>query len=587
MPISVLALIVAAITGALSPSPSISYEINIDSARTDAIGVTIHLRNAPARVQLAMKVHPEYDARFWRYVEFQTPNVRRADTTLWEASMPNGTGDIHYTIHLPPDTTGTRRAWQCVVRRDGAFVNPPDVLLYLPQFADAPTTIAIHAPASWQLATALSLKAPRMLEAPNAAVMLDAPIMLGRLRRWAFDAGGTRFVVAYWPLPNATQFDTTEFLGNIRAITREALGVFRSAPTSTFWFLLQDGADDALEHQSSVAIGVPSAALARDPRAHAVQIAHEFFHTWNLVAIHPDGYGELTFRRSPANGGLWLGEGVTLHYADVLVRRAKLTDSADTRAGHLEGLLSRYYGVPWATTVSPEAASLAFGQTIVENPNATSGYYLQGELLGEALDAAIRDSTHDQRSLDDVMRALYDRSRSGKGFSSQDVEHVAGAVCGCRLAAFFDRQIRAAGLIDLAPAAARLGWRIVVDTVPAMDAAGKPVPDLRFNIGSVGDSAVALAITYPRGAWARAGVRTRDVVESVNRARPSTVGQLLATLRPLHAGDTVSLDLRRNGKPVHVDMILRGYDRPRVRLVDVANVTPEQRSRRARWLGGW
>jgi len=76
-------------------------------------------------------------------------------------------------------------------------------------------------------------------------------------------------------------------------------------------------------------------------------------------------------------------------------------------------------------------------------------------------------------------------------------------------------------------------------------------------------------------------------VESVNRARPSTVGQLLATLRPLHAGDTVSLDLRRNGKPVHVDMILRGYDRPRVRLVDVANVTPEQRSRRARWLGGW
>jgi len=344
MPISALAFIVAAITGALSPSPSISYEITIDSARTDAIGVTIHLRNAPARVQLAMKVHPEYDARFWRYVEFQAPNVRRADTTLWEASIPNGTADIRYTIHLPPDTTGTRRAWQCVVRHDGAFVNPPDVLLYLPQFADAPATIAIHAPASWQLATALSSKAPRTLDAPNAAVMLDAPIMFGRLRRWTFDDGGTRFVVAYWPLPNATPFDTTAFVANVRTITREALGVFQSAPTSAFWFLLQDGADDALEHQSSVAIGVPSASLARDPRAHAVQIAHEFFHTWNLVAIHPDSYGELTFRRSPANGGLWLGEGVTLRYADVLVRRAKLTDSTDTRAGHLESLLSRYYG---------------------------------------------------------------------------------------------------------------------------------------------------------------------------------------------------------------------------------------------------
>src|SRR6185503_10620984 len=203
--------------------------------------------------------------------------VRRADTTLWEASMPNGTADIRYTIHLPPDTTGTRRAWQCVVRRDGAFVNPPDVLLYLPQFADAPATITIQSPKSWRIATALASTAPRTLSAPNAAVMLDSPIMLGRLSQWAFEAGGTRFVVAYWPLPNATPFDTTAFVANIRAITREALAVFRSAPTSAFWFLLQDGAEDALEHQSSVAIGVPSAALARDARAHGVQIAHEFF----------------------------------------------------------------------------------------------------------------------------------------------------------------------------------------------------------------------------------------------------------------------------------------------------------------------
>jgi predicted metalloprotease with PDZ domain len=584
---SIFALLVAASTSVPSPRPTISYDITIDSARADVIGVTIHLRNAPTRVQLAMKVHPEYDARFWRYVEFESKNVRRADTTLWEAPVANGSADIRYTIRLPRDTTSLRRAWQCVVRSDGALINPPDVLLYLPQFADAPATIAIHAPASWRIATALAAAGPRALSAPSAAEMLDSPIMLGHIRQWDFDAGGTRFVVAYWPLPNATPFDPTAFVANIGAITREALGIFRSAPTSAFWFLLQDGAEDALEHQSSVAIGVPSAALARDPRAHAVDIAHEFFHTWNLVAIHPDSYGELTYRRSPANGGLWLGEGVTLHYADVLVRRARLTDSANTRVRHLEGLLTRYYSVPWSTTVSPEAASLAFGQTMIENPNATSGYYLQGELLGEALDAAIRDSTHEQRSLDDLMRALYEDSRSGKGFSSQDVEHAASKVCGCRLASFFDRQVRRAGLIDLAPAAARLGWRIVVDTVAFVDEAGVPVPDLRFNVGSVGDSAIALAVTYPAGAWARSGVRTGDVVESLNGARVSNVGQLFATLRRLRVGDAASLNLRRSGAPVHIDMILRGYDRPRVRLVDLPIVTAEQRAKRARWIGGW
>jgi predicted metalloprotease with PDZ domain len=587
MTTSTLALILAAAASATSPRPSIRYEIAVDSARTDAIGVILHLRNAPKLVQLAMKVHPEYDARFWRYVEFETKNVRRADTTLWEVSVANGSADIRYTIRLPRDTASSRRAWQCVVRGDGALINPPDVLLYLPQFADAPATIAIHAPASWRIATALATAGPRALSAPNAEEMLDSPIMLGRIRQWGFDAGGTRFVVAYWPLPNATPFDTTAFVSNVRAIANEAIAVFRSAPSSTFWFLIQDGAADALEHQSSVTIGVPSAALARDPRANAVQIAHEFFHTWNLVAIHPDNYGELTYRRSPANGGLWLGEGVTLHYADVLVRRARLTDTADTRARHLEGLLSRYYSVPWSTTVSPEAASLAFGQTLLENPNATSGYYLQGELLGEGLDAAIRDSTRDKRSLDDVMLALYERSRSGKGFSSQDVEHVASAVCGCRLASFFDRQVRAPGLIDLAPAAARLGYRIAVDTIPAVDAEGTPVPDLRFNVAVVGDTAVALAATYATGSWARAGVRTGDVVESVNGVHPSTVSQLLAALRRLRVGDTVSLDVRRHGAAAHVNVILRGYESPRVRLVDTKTIAPEQRQRRARWLDGW
>lgn len=587
MTISVLTLFLAASTTLSSPRPTISYEINLDSTRTDVIGVTIHLRNAPARVQLAMKVHPEYDARFWRYVQFESPNVRRADTTLWEASVSNGAADIRYTIRVPRDTASSRRAWQCVVRSDGALINPPDVLLYLPQFADAPTTIAIRAPASWRIATALSTTTPRTLSAPNAAEMLDSPIMLGRLRQWAFGAGETHFVVAYWPLPNAAPFDTTAFVANVRAIANGALGIFRSAPRSPFWFLIQDGANDALEHQSSVTIGVPSAALARDPRANAAQIAHEFFHTWNLVAIHPDNYGELTYRRSPANGGLWLGEGVTLHYADVLVRRAKLTDTSDTRVRHLESLLSRYYAAPWSTTVSPEAASLAFGQTLVENPNATSGYYLQGELLGEALDAAIRDSTHDKRSLDDVMRALYDQSRGGKGFSSRDVEHVTGSVCNCRLAAFFDRQVRAAGLIDLAPAAARLGYRIVVDTIAAVDAEGIPVPDLRFNVALVGDTAVALAVAYPAGAWARAGVRTGDVVLTVNGVHPSNVGQLLSTLRRMRVGDTVSLNLYRGGKPLHVNLLLRGYQRPRARLVELSDVTPAQRSARALWLQGW
>jgi predicted metalloprotease with PDZ domain len=186
---------------------------------------------------------------------------------------------------------------------------------------------------------------------------------------------------------------TMSYQNAYRKIAEGAFDVFGSAPFRSYWFLIQDGADDALEHRASVTVGAPSNELARNPRARLNQIAHEFFHTWNLVAIHPDDYGQLMNHRVAPTRGLWLGEGVTLHYADVLARRAGQTAPGDTRVAHLEMLLSRYYVAPWSARVSPEAASLAFGASLVTNPDATGGYYLQGELIGQALDAAIRDST--------------------------------------------------------------------------------------------------------------------------------------------------------------------------------------------------
>src|SRR5207245_7398672 len=41
--------------------------------------------------------------------------------------------------------------------------------------------------------------------------------------------------------------------------------------------------------------------------------------------------------------------------------------------------------------------------------NTGVSYYLKGELIGLVLDLAIRDRTRGRRSLDDVMRVLYER----------------------------------------------------------------------------------------------------------------------------------------------------------------------------------
>jgi predicted metalloprotease with PDZ domain len=294
----------------------------------------------------------------------------------------------------------------------------------------------------------------------------------------------------------------------------------------------------------------------------------------------------LAYHKPPPTRGLWWGEGVTLYYADLFLRRSGVYDSTHSRVDRIGSLLSRYAAAPWARRVSPEAASLAFGEDVTTNPNATGGYYLQGELLAHAIDAAIRDSTGDRRGLDDVLPALYARSRSGKGITDAVWRATADSVCGCQLNKLFATQVSGTGPIDLSAAMARVGYHIVIDTIPSVDNDGKAVPDTRLN-AVANDSVVTLAITYENGSWSKAGLRTGDRLTSLNGVRVGSFPDFAAQLRRLRIGDTVAVDVERAGRRRHFDVRIEGFNRPRARLITVQTPTEAQLARRARWLVGW
>jgi len=584
-----------------SAQMSVGYTVRIDTTHTGLIEVELQLSGMPETVRLAMKVHPEYDARFWRHLEAMqvtgTANdgaagAERVDSTLWRVRLPGGHGRVAYRLRIPVDPGPVRRSWQVFVRATGALLNPPDIMLYLPDFPHLGAEVRLDVPRSWRIASALppARGAPGVgtLRAPDAATLLDSPILLGALRTWAFREAGTTFQVHYWPLPTATPFDTATFIGDLQRLTRATVAVFGRAPAHEYHFLLQDGAGDALEHAASVTVGMPSEALARDVRARLTQLAHEFFHTWNLVAIHPDAFGALSYLPPARTAGLWMGEGVTLYYADVLRRRAGLADSTKSRIEWLAEVLRNYYGAWCSTRVSPERASLAFDDSPVVNGDASGGYYTQGELLGVVLDGLIRDSTDDQHGLDDLMRALFAASRSGRGYTSASLAQAANTVCRCRLDRFFADQVRGTTLIDLRPALARLGLQLVVDTTTAVDDEGLPLPDLRIRPDfALSEPPLTLIVPYPASLWARAGLRTGDVLTSLNGAVFATPGELWRALRALRIGDSAEVEICRDEAALRIRVDVTGYARPRVRIVEDPGASQVQLERRARWLAGW
>jgi predicted metalloprotease with PDZ domain len=494
--------------------PVVSYTLRVDAADLSGFDVRIALRNVPDTFRLAMVAHPEYDDRYWRFLTAlavegeRGARVIREDSALWCVTAPGGHAVVRYRVRLANTTMVGRAAWRPVLTPTGGLVGGPHAFLYVVGATLVPARVTLELPTPWEAATGLEPTAdPRRFFAPSIGVLVDSPILVGRFRSWRFTVDDVPHRIVYWPLPGAVPFDTVRFVGDIERLVRQAIAVFGRAPYREYTFLFQDGAYGALEHRNSVTLGAPSADLARDPAARLAETAHEFFHTWNLMRIHPAEYGDVDYRPQPRTRGLWFSEGLTMFYADLLLRRAGLPVEDSSRPAHLARLMERYLASPGNTRIAPESVSLV---TYGASPGALGDYqasvHLQGELLGAMLDLIIRDATDGRRSMDDVMRAMLERFGGARGFTSADVQQTVAQVCGCAVESFFAAYVRRGTALDVDRYLGLVGLRSRVSWGPALDPDGRPAADLRvYAWVPSGGTAPVLLLTDPASGWGRAG----------------------------------------------------------------------------------
>lgn len=594
-----------ALAGALSltashgASPRISYYVAMDPGDPSSIRVAMQIENAPRSVRLAMAVHPEYDDRFWRYItDWHVDGMdRRAllavdRDNVWRVLSHAGYTNVSYRIQLPRENPTSRPVWHTALRADGGSINTVDTFLYLPDFPHAEIRIRLEnrAPVVWDVPGGNSIEVAGGTAwqefSADAATLLDSPLLYGsNLRLWHFEVDNVPHAIVYWPLSNATTFDTTQFVDAIRRVVVEAVGVFGKPPYSHYTFLLEDGAWGALEHANSVTIGMPSRDLAANPRAYLTELAHEFFHTWNLVRLYPEGRGILNERPPAHTTGLWLSEGITMYYAEALTRRAGFPERGRPRTDLLAEELESYYGSSGNMLVSPEEASSRAVDTTGINGDYEPNYYVQGRLIGTALDLIIGDSTSRRRGLDDVMRALYSEFATKRGFSTADVERSASTVCGCDLRSFFDEHVRNPRQLDFNNYLLLTGYRVQVDTTSAVDSVGARLPDLRIWVYQPrGGGRMRVMISDPSSVWAKSGLHTGMDLVTFNRAQIDSFPDFRRAIRSVKLGDVVPVDIVQGSNPTRVTVHVTGYDRPRVRIVDASNITPAQLERRRLWL---
>jgi predicted metalloprotease with PDZ domain len=167
-------------------------------------------------------------------------------------------------------------------------------------------------------------------------------------------------------------------------------------------------------------------------------VSHEFFHAWNVRRLRPQGLARYDYDREMYTRELWLAEGLTSYYDDLLLFRSGLIDVVDY-LNLLAQEIRNYEVMPGRQVRSAEHASfdtwIKQYQPDENSINSTVSYYRKGALIGFVTDTRIRRETRSRRSLDDVMREMYRRyGPGGPGRGSYPpsafegvVEELAGA----------------------------------------------------------------------------------------------------------------------------------------------------------------
>jgi predicted metalloprotease with PDZ domain len=277
------------------------------------------------------------------------------------------------------------------------------------------------------------------------------------------------------------------------------VNVFGDMPVSTYTNLILFDSSltgaAALEHQNSH-LGVYSPFIVDHEFLPSIT-AHEIIHLWNVKRMRPSEMVPYKYDRPQPTPWLWVSEGITDYYADIVQLRGGIIDSAE----FLELLDGKRTEVDGAPVVALEDASL--DSWIRPTDGSQYIYYAKGSLAGFVLDVMIRDASNNARSLDTVMREVYQSTfKAGRGFTSQDWWGAVSRAAGGRSFADFNtRYVDGREPFTWSTVLPLAGLRINVDSIR------EPWIGVSTNIDSVG---VMVMEVEREGAAQAAGVQVGD-----------------------------------------------------------------------------
>lgn len=519
----------------------------------------------------------------WTKVNKDTWRVKTNGARQWRAT---------YRVYANELTVRTNE-----LNSDHAFWNNAALLMYPDGRLDAPSTLHVVPQSGWKVATGLPEVAgqPNSFRAENFDILYDSPVECSNFKEIDFQVRGVPHRIV---IDGEGNYDADRMRADVQKIVAAETAMFGAIPYHDYTFILhlRSNTGGGLEHLNSTALGFRrfNFSTEKNYRNFLSLVSHEFFHLWNVKRLRPDALGPFDYTKENYTRLLWVAEGITEYYGNLLVRRAGLISGQDY-LDHLAQQIQDFQDTPGRQVMSAEEASfdswIKFYRPDENSVNSQISYYDKGELLGLLLDLDIRRRTHNAKSLDDVMRYLYiEFFQKGRNYTPADFQKACELMAGASLDRFFSNYVR--GRVDFEPVynqfLSAAGLHLERLGVGPEEPNGRLVPTKGFLGADLeeepdGDFIVVKSVRAGTPAYEQ-GLNAKDQIIALDGARVNkeTFAALIAAKRP---GDTVRLTVFRFDDLRTFDIRLAGRVDAPYRIVLLPNAGAEQKRIYQAWLG--
>lgn len=429
--------------------PPVDFTVSITAPEKHEFNIKLFMRPKPsAFIDLAL---PAWSPGYYQIMNFGknvisfVPKNEKQDSLRW-VKFGENTWRVYTAfaeeLHLEYTVKAERNfVAAAYVDTSRAFIKPAAVFLYPPENLNTPVKVTLRIPSQWnRVATGLSQVPGEdfSFTAPDFDILFDSPLLAGPLSALpSFYVGGKehRFI-GY----NMGDFDGVSFMKDLEKLVKVSSEIFRDIPYEHYTFMGIGPGNGGIEQLNSTAVAFTGKSLQGSGRIRTLSfLTHEYFHHYNAKRIRPQELGPFDYSRPNRTNGLWVAEGLTAYYENIVMNRAGLLSREEMLKTWGNSIASFQKNEGRHKQSLAESSACTWEDGPFGKKGESISYYEKGPLVGMILDMRIRTATGNRKTLDDVMRKLYQEfyKKQNRGFSDEEMIRICEEVAGTSLQDIF------------------------------------------------------------------------------------------------------------------------------------------------------